>query len=410
MRHRQWGWRLAVGWTAAAMLLCGGCSWTWSTPPGGEETPSAVPVADYREEYEDGWCYRSLSPRLQQMYDAVYRAVREYQADARVTIRGGNETQTEYIGLKVQLPVAMGGSDEARRLFNAFTADNPQFFYVGNTYSYEGYQLDGTDYYDTFCLTLTMTAEERQDAAAALEAEVDALLAQIPEGADAYETELLLHDALAARITYDNETAASDNPALHRPAAFTAYGALVEGSAVCEGYARAMQLLLHRAGIPCTLVSGSATDGASHMWNLVEIDGRGYHLDLTWDDADDRLNHTYFNLTTEEIRLSHTLDAENLGISTCTATEANYYIKENRLLDVYDRSMIADAVARQVKSGANRVELRFTADKFANAQLFFSNSRRLAQYVNPFLGEGELWPYTCQANETYHTLTLYRIT
>ena len=402
---QQWR-RLAAAMTIVALLLCSGCAFDWSF---GDPASVAKPATDYRAEYASAWCYRGLTPRMQQMYAAVYTAVREYKNDVWVSIRGGaDQPENTYIGLKVKLPVPMTDSAEARRLFNAFTADNPQFFFLGNTYSYEGYRLDGVDYYDVFCLTLTMNAEERESAAAALERQIAGVLEQIPAGATPYDVELLIHDTLATRITYDNETSADPAPALRRPAAFTAYGALVDGLAVCEGYSRAMQLLLHRAGIRCTLVTGTANDGAAHMWNLVEIDGRNYHLDLTWDDADDRLNHTYFNLTTEEIGLSHTLDRDNLGVDTCTATEANYYLKEKRYLDTYDRSTIAEEIARQVRSGADRVELRFAPDKFANAQLFFSNSRRLSQYVNPFLLGQTLWSYACQANETYHTITIYR--
>ncbi len=402
---RRWR-RLAAAMTIVALLLCSGCSWDWNL-----DDPASIvkPAADYRSEYASAWCYRGLTPRMQQMYAAVYTAVREYRDDVWVSIRGGaNQPESAYIGLKVKLPVPMTDSAEARRLFNAFTADNPQFFFLGNTYSYEGYRLDGVDYYDVFCLTLTMNAEERQSAAAALERQITGILEQIPSNATPYDAELFIHDTLATRITYDDETAADPAPAVRRPAAFTAYGALVDGLAVCEGYSRAMQLLLHRSGIRCTLVTGTAGDGASHMWNLAEIDGRNYHLDLTWDDADDRLNHTYFNLTTEEIALSHTLDRDNLGVDTCTATEANYYLHEKRYLDTYDRSTIAEEVARQVRAGADRVELRFAPDKFANAQLFFSNSRRLSQYVNPFLVGQSLWDYACQANETYHTIILYR--
>lgn len=408
MKKQQLWRRRTVAFAATFMLLFSGCSFDWEPAPSEPGGTSEISPTDYRAEFENGWGYRCLSERMQQMYAAVYTAVRECRTDTRVSIRGGDAQETDYIGLKVKLPVAMTDGGEARRLFNAFTADNPQFYFLGNTYSYEGYRVNGTDYYDVFCLTLTMEANKRREAGAQLEAAVNELLSTVPESASAYETERMLHDALVARVTYDTETAASESPAEYRPAAFTAYGALVEGSAVCEGYSRAMQLLLHRAGIACTLVSGSSTDGVSHMWNLVEIDERSYHLDVTWNDADDRLNHTYFNLTTEEILLSHVLDEDNLGVDTCTATEANYYVRERRYVDTYDRSLIAEEVARQVATGADRVELRFAPDKFANAQLFVSSYRRLSQYAAPFLYGETMWSYTCVANETYHTLTIYR--
>ena len=392
----------------AAVLLCatlGGCALLGAQPP---SAPTGdTPTADYTTEFQDRWCYRTLSSRLQAMYAALYTAVRECESDTHISIRGGDGADTEYIGLKVQLPTPMNDSADARVLFNAFTTDNPQFFFLGNTYSYEGYRLEGKEYYDVFVLTLTMEQDERAAAAALLEQEVTALLAACPSEASDYEVELFLHDQLAARVTYDRDTAASETPAAVRPSAFTAHGALVEGHAVCEGYSRAMQLLLQRAGIACTLVSGMA-GGEAHMWNLAEIDGRNYHLDVTWDDADDRLHHTYLNLNTAQLLLSHQPDEGNLGVDTCTATEANYYVKEKRYLDTFDRSLIAEEVARQFSTGADVIDLKFSPDTFANAQLFFSNSRRVKQYVAPFLQEALLWNYTCQANDTHHTLTLYK--
>ena len=400
--------RLLAAVLAVLLLFCAGCSLLPLNPPEDtQDTPPTTPVTDYSAEYANNWCYRGLTPRLRQMYGAVYAAVKECDTDTHISIHNSDVTATDYIGLKVQLPIAMSGSEEARLLFNAFTVDNPQFFFVGNTYSYEGYRLDGVDYYDVFCLTLTMDAATRKTAYTSLEKAVTTLMATLPEGLSQYETERHLHDRFLAGVTYHQEAADSAAPATDYPTAFSAFGALVEGKAVCEGYSRAMQLLLRRAGIPGTLVSG-VSEGEAHMWNLVEIDGRGYHLDPTWNDADDHLHHTYFNLTTEEILRSHIPDDSNLNVGTCTATEANYFVKEERYLDTYDRSLIAEAVAKQVNAGADRVELRFSPDTFANAQLFFSSSRRLNQYIAPFLAGESLWRYTCRYNDVYHTLTLYK--
>lgn len=100
------------------------------------------------------------------------------------------------------------------------------------------------------------------------------------------------------------------------PNAFTAVGALVDGQAVCEGYARGMQYLLQRAGIECSLVTGINEKNEPHMWNLVTINGRNYHLDPTWDDVDDRIRYTFFNVTTDSITRTHTIDADIIGVDT----------------------------------------------------------------------------------------------
>lgn len=62
---------------------------------------------------------------------------------------------------------------------------------------------------------------------------------------------------------------------------YTAYGALVEGDAVCQGYALAYKLLLDKCGIDSVLVTSNEM---GHAWNLVKLDGSWYHVDVTWDD------------------------------------------------------------------------------------------------------------------------------
>ena len=71
---------------------------------------------------------------------------------------------------------------------------------------------------------------------------------------------------------------------VYQPMSCEAYGALVEGSAICEGYAKAFKLLCNRAGIACEIVGGTV-NGEAHMWNYVQIGGDYYLVDATFDDA-----------------------------------------------------------------------------------------------------------------------------
>ena len=54
---------------------------------------------------------------------------------------------------------------------------------------------------------------------------------------------------------------------------------------VCEGYAKAFQLICDEIDIPCILVSGLG-GGGEHMWNYVQMeDGKWYAMDVTWNDS-----------------------------------------------------------------------------------------------------------------------------
>ena len=62
----------------------------------------------------------------------------------------------------------------------------------------------------------------------------------------------------------------------------TAYGAIVEKRAVCDGFALAYRYLLSRRGILCLVVPGES-EGNPHTWNIAEWDGHWHEADLTWD-------------------------------------------------------------------------------------------------------------------------------
>ena len=64
----------------------------------------------------------------------------------------------------------------------------------------------------------------------------------------------------------------------------SAYGALVEGSTVCTGYAKAYKAICDAMGIECMMING-AQDGVGHAWNMVMLDGVPYYVDCTYGDT-----------------------------------------------------------------------------------------------------------------------------
>ena len=65
----------------------------------------------------------------------------------------------------------------------------------------------------------------------------------------------------------------------------TAYGALFEYECVCDGYSRFVKMICDDIGIDCKIVIGDVINAGGHAWNLVKIDGKWYHLDVTWNDG-----------------------------------------------------------------------------------------------------------------------------
>ena len=107
----------------------------------------------------------------------------------------------------------------------------------------------------------------------------------------------IIHDYIIDNTEYDKLKNDNINDNTYRSQ--TAYGALVEGYATCNGYSDAMAIFLNRLNVINYKISND-----EHIWNLIYLDGKWYHLDLTWDDpiSDTNINRdTYFLITTTEL-------------------------------------------------------------------------------------------------------------
>lgn len=107
------------------------------------------------------------------------------------------------------------------------------------------------------------------------------------------------HDYVIKNCTYSYEGKSTGTP----------YGSLIEGKAVCQGYAHAMQMLLSRAGFDAIPAIGEA-DGGYHKWNYVRLsDGKWYVIDATWDDPigmpEDYISYDYFMITDKKVEEDH---------------------------------------------------------------------------------------------------------
>ena len=194
-----------------------------------------------------------------------------------------------------------------------FRGDNPYYIFSiwatlddDNTILVVGYQYTPKELAEK----LEKEAEEQ--------AVVDAAIAScVTDGMSNYEIAKALHDYLATHNEYDMRLYSGNLPALSR----TSYGALVNRTSVCSGYALAYQHLMEDAGIPCEYVTGMTTRG-SHAWNIVQIDGEWYHVDVTWDDpTPDRegyVRYKYFLKSDKAMSRDHvSWEASH----TCTSTK-----------------------------------------------------------------------------------------
>lgn len=386
---------------AGMMLLFTACAPAASLPqpPSENRTQQLMPL------FAGGWGYRCLNGQQQQNYAALYTAVYDgMKTETYVTAAGAGHV----FGLSVTLPSPLSKEEQATQLYEAFFQDNPQFFYLGSKYSFDGRQSGKNKWFTTLTLTYTMSAEQRIEAAEQLEAAVTALLADLPE--DEFEKELLLHDRLLAQCTYDQRAADSQMPLEEYPSSFTAYGALVKGRAVCEGYSRALQYLLQRAGMEATIITGFDSQKRAHMWNVVRVAGEQYHVDATWDDRQDAVTHTYFNLSDDFIGKTHQIDEKTLGLSAMTATAEQYYVRTGSYLDTTRLEQVASFFAARLAKGETVVDVQFSKAAFRSALFFVRSTDWFAETVNAELPEGvePLGEYRYVYDEVHYTITVYK--
>lgn len=119
-----------------------------------------------------------------------------------------------------------------------------------------------------------ITMEEIVHGAKLLDRVVKRVVRFMPDGLTTYDKYYYLAVVLCEKVSYDDRP---DN-------CFTAYGALVDGKAVCEGYTSAYYMLCREAGLWCAYRDGQPT-GVGHTWNMVKLDSGIFNVDVTWCDG-----------------------------------------------------------------------------------------------------------------------------
>lgn len=141
---------------------------------------------------------------------------------------------------------------------------------------------------------------------------LDDIRGKVGENWSDYEKALYLHDYLASHYDYDYEHV-DDNDYMPQ---YIAYGMMQNGKGVCNAYAMMYCYLLNSLGVRTEMVSA---DSIAHAWNVVYLEGKLYHVDITWDDSNHGgfaglMSHDNFLRTTDEmIDTGHVPNGYNAG-------------------------------------------------------------------------------------------------
>ncbi|MBQ3301573.1 MAG: cell wall-binding repeat-containing protein, partial [Eggerthellaceae bacterium] len=166
--------------------------------------------------------------------------------------------------------------DEASEVYYEVLFQNPQFFYVA-TECMSFYDETGRVHY-FLPAYMDIPPDELAQYKAKYKAALDDLLSWVPSNASNVNKVKAVHDWLVRKCAYDTE-AAEYGPDVWGYNAWTAYGALVDGYAVCQGYSLAFIAAMNKLGFEATYVTQ-----ADHGWNRVCVNGKWYNVDVTFDD------------------------------------------------------------------------------------------------------------------------------
>ncbi len=275
---------------------------------------------------------------------------------------------------------------EVEKSLEHYRDDYSQHFWIGN-YSYTTVGSNVTE------LTLkdmmfggntdTIKSCEKQMLSKAKQ-----ILSKLSGSMTDIEKERIIHDYLVNNIKYDRS--------YNAPNSHDIYGALVNGTAVCEGYSNAFHYLMREAGVQCILVKGKL-NGVSHEWNMVQLDGNYYHMDVTSDDpivnngTTHVLKFDYFNLTDADIKKSHTIEKNVYNVPTATKTSYNFFnyygLKSNKI----SVDFVAKAMAFSVNKGYKHAHINLPGVNIEDAKNYIAeNYFNIINKANGIIGTNKI--------------------
>lgn len=327
-------------------------SYTQTLPP---ETSNAAVSTAVSENPENNITVIHPSPNIYGYTPKFYQLNSDEQTAYDEIVKG-------MILLKDEIPLSVNLTEKQfLKVYHAVMTTMEQQFYAPIR-EYTLVSVESTGFIFSMKPVYGFSADELDSVSKTMSVKADEIMSSISADMSDVDIIKLFHDTIILNCDYSSESINSGN----------AYGALIEGNALCEGYSRAMSYLCLKAGIPCEIVTGTA-DGVPHMWNMVELDGKWYNIDLTWDDpvfnppVSDYISYSFFNVTDSQIQKTHTPDNSDFTYPVAYSTDADYFVYYNLYIDNSENAndIIYNGIASAVSEQQN-----FAVFRFGSQQIF----------------------------------------
>ena len=326
------------------------------------------------EEGHQEYYFKQLTEEEQRVYRELLKGIRAREKEFYLTI---------------------SDDDSIDRSYHAVLKDHPEIFWVHNREKIYKTTYSDSDYC-VFTPGYTYTDSEIDEIQTAMEQSFQEVRALIPEDAGDYEKVRIVYTYVIDHTQY--QTGEDDQ---------SIAGVFWKKSAVCAGYAGAVQYLLERLDIPCIYVDGStkgSTEG--HAWDIVKIGQEYYYVDATNGDQPDFLNgdaaqleehktiiYDYLCPFPEEYEKTYT-PSEELTVPACTAKDMNFYVLNQGYFEDYSWQDIYDYCKMRLDNGAAVVRFKFgSQEAFSEAcQELLDDGvvQNVAQYYMKLHGLGQV--------------------
>lgn len=339
------------------------------------------------EEGHQEYYFKQLTEEEQRVYRELLKGIRAREKEFYLTI---------------------SDDDSIDRSYHAVLKDHPEIFWVHNREKIYKTTYSDSDYC-VFTPGYTYTDGEIDEIQTAMEQSFQEVRALIPEDAGDYEKVRIVYTYVIDHTQY--QTGEDDQ---------SIAGVFWKKSAVCAGYAGAVQYLLERLDIPCIYVDGStkgSTEG--HAWDIVKIGQEYYYVDATNGDQPDFLNgdaaqleehktiiYDYLCPFPEEYEKTYT-PSEELTVPACTAKDLDFYVLNQGYFEDYSWQDIYDYCKMRLDNGAAVVRFKFgSQEAFSEAcQELLDDGvvQNVAQYYMKLHGLGQV-EYHYGVMDNYYTI------
>lgn len=326
------------------------------------------------EEGHQEYYFKQLTEEEQRVYRELLKGIRAREKEFYLTI---------------------SDDDSIDRSYHAVLKDHPEIFWVHNREKIYKTTYSDSDYC-VFTPGYTYTDSEIDEIQTAMEQSFQEVRALIPEDVGDYEKVRIVYTYVIDHTQY--QTGEDDQ---------SIAGVFWKKSAVCAGYAGAVQYLLERLDIPCIYVDGStkgSTEG--HAWDIVKIGQEYYYVDATNGDQPDFLNgdaaqleehktiiYDYLCPFPEEYEKTYT-PSEELTVPACTAKDLDFYVLNQGYFEDYSWQDIYDYCKMRLDNGAAVVRFKFgSQEAFSEAcQELLDDGvvQNVAQYYMKLHGLGQV--------------------